>query len=119
MNDGVITTTYTNSEVLTVLIECKATSPVPGGQAIFDVMNAFDVVLLSSSNFDATGEKGVLETSLHTFECEIPLNIFRAGQYSIRASAFSPQLKWTSRTTESLVFQVIDDSSPIRKLGQK
>jgi lipopolysaccharide transport system ATP-binding protein len=119
MNNDRVTTTFTNSEVLTVHIECRATEPILDGQIIFNMMNASDAVIFSSSNFDATGEKAVLETGEHVFECDIPLNIFKAGQYSIRVNTVGQHLKWGTRSPETMVFQIIDDSSPIRKLGQK
>ncbi len=119
MNKGSVATTFMNSEALTLHVECEAKEAVPGGQIIFDVLTDADVCLFSSSNLDEVGERPVLEAGHYVYECDVPINILRPGQYRIRVSTATSQARWPVKYHQALIFEVIDDSSPIRKLGQK
>jgi lipopolysaccharide transport system ATP-binding protein len=118
LRGGEVTTTFRNSEKLLLRIECTASESIDGAQIAFELATSTDTCLLSSTSQDTTPTKPALSPGRHVFECELPLALLRAGRYRIRVSSSVPGLEILDVTQRVLEFDLVDDSSPILKLGQ-
>ncbi|MCE7979643.1 MAG: ABC transporter ATP-binding protein [Caldilinea sp. CFX5] len=118
LKNGVVSTSFNNSDTLVLHIECSVREPIDGAQLAYEVFAANHECLFCSSNQDITGIKEMLNSGQYVFECPIDLTMFREGQYSIKVSSSVPVVEGLDVLETRLVFQLYDDSSPILKLGQ-
>jgi len=119
LNHGKVTNSFATSETLTLQIKCRVSQRIREAQIAFDFATGSGEYLFSSTHQDFTGEKGELTPGDHVFECEIPLQMFRQGQYRIGIASSVPNVEMLDFIEQPLVFEIVDDSSPMFKLGQE
>ena len=111
-------TTFHNSEELILSIKCTLTIPIKGAQIAFELINEMDQCIFSSTSLDHSGASEIIPAGSYFFECPIDLKILRPGKYRILISSSVPGKEMLDVVEYALVFDLIDDSSPILKLGQ-
>jgi lipopolysaccharide transport system ATP-binding protein len=110
--------TFHNSQDLLLRIKCSLQEPIRGPQIAFELLDELDQCIFSSTSLDNTDTQELFNAGLYLFECPINLRILRSGKYRIRVSSSIPGKEILDILENELVFNVIDDSSPILKLGQ-
>jgi lipopolysaccharide transport system ATP-binding protein len=118
LKDGNVENTFYNSGSLCLQIECEITQTIKGGQIAFELLNGQDECIFSSTSQDQNGTKDSLLPGKYVFECQINLNILRSGRYHISIAASVPNVEMLDVLENYLAFDLLDDSSPILKLGQ-
>lgn len=118
LRDGEVATTFRNSEQLSLRVECTASEPIQGGQVALEILTPTDVCLLTTTSQDRTGTKPVLPRGQNVFECQLPLALLPAGRYRIQLSSSVPGFEILDIAQALLEFEVVDDSSPVLRLGQ-
>lgn len=118
VKDGMVTTTFRNSETLVLQVECSVKEPIVGAQIAFELMAPRGECLFSSTSCDSDPSRRELRPGDYLFECPIDLGLFREGTYRIEVSSSVPAVEMLDTARESLSFQVVDDSSPLLRLGQ-
>ena len=91
---------------------------IRGGQIAFDLFNELNECIFCSTSLDQSEPQTELAKGIYSFECPIKLNILRPGKYRIQISSSVPGKEILDIIDEPLVFDLIDDLSPILKLGQ-
>jgi len=118
LKNNVISDTFYSSENLTLQIECEVKESIKGAQIAFDLLNEADQYVFSSTNQDLTRRKDILAPGTYVFECKFALNLLRSGKYRINVSSSIPAIEMLDIADSSLVFNLLDDSSPMLMLGQ-
>ncbi|NLN70635.1 MAG: ABC transporter ATP-binding protein [Chloroflexi bacterium] len=113
-----VCTLFKNSESAVLFIQCNVIDPIEGMQISFELSDQADLVLYTSTNLDYEGKKEVLSPGDYSFRVPLNLQYFRSGRYTISIAANVPNERWLDVVEEKLVFDVLDDSSPIVKLNQ-
>lgn len=112
-------TLFRNSGVLDVHVVCSVHRPVRGAQLAFEFRNQHDECIFSTTNQDVSGAKDqMLPSGDYEWTCRVPLNIYRAGRYSLAVSSSVPGDRVLDVLPLPVFFDVQDDASPIHKLGQ-
>lgn len=117
--NGETSTSFTNSETLTLRIECHASQNIREAQIAFEFSTGAGECLFSSTSQDFSGEKEELKAGDYIFDCPIDLSMFRQGQYSISVASSVPNVEMLDLVAQPLIFEIFDDSSPILRLGQE
>jgi lipopolysaccharide transport system ATP-binding protein len=115
---GEASTIYYNSENLVVQITYAVSEKLIGAQLCVEVLTESQECLFSTTNLDGDYEKRELDPGHYVAECPIDLQMFRQGTYYIRVTSSVPCVEMLDTVDELLMFEVIDDSSPLLKLGQ-
>jgi hypothetical protein len=118
LKNNVLSDSFYSSENLTLQIECEVKEPIKGAQIAFDLLNEADQCVFSSTNQDLTRRKDILAPGTYIFECKFALNLLRSGEYRINVSSSIPAIEMLDIADSSLVFNLVDDSSPMLMLGQ-
>jgi lipopolysaccharide transport system ATP-binding protein len=118
LNNGMVSAAFRSSGNLTLQIECDVRVPVKGAQIAFELLNETDQCLFSSTNQDLDREKEVLSPGAYILECSFGLRILRSGKYRINISSSIPAVEVLDAVNSVLVFDVLDDTSPMLMLGQ-
>jgi lipopolysaccharide transport system ATP-binding protein len=113
-----ITDTFYNSEELLLRIKCTLREPIYGAQIAFELLNEMDQCIFSSTSLDQSGTKELLIAGNYIYECSIDLKILRPGKFRIQISSSIPVIEVLDILERTLVFDLVDDSSPLLKLGQ-
>ncbi len=112
-------TLFMNSTDLNVRIVCTVHSLVPGAQLAFEFRNQHDECIFSTTNRDLTADHSDLfPPGNYEWSCRVPLGMYRAGSYSIFASASVPGIRMLDACDASVCFDIQDVARPIYKLGQ-
>ena len=112
-------TLFRNSGVLEIHIVCSVHRPVRGAQLAFEFRNQNDECVFSTTNQDVSGTKDeLLPSGDYEWICRVPLNIYRAGHYSLAVSSSVPGDRMLDVLPLPVFFDIQDDASPIHKLGQ-
>jgi lipopolysaccharide transport system ATP-binding protein len=118
LKDGVVASTFYNSGNLSLQIECEIREPIKGAQIAFELLNELDECVFSSTSQDQDDTKDVLLPGKYVFECQVNLNILRSGRYQISVTSSIPNIEMLDVLENHLAFDLLDDSSPILRLGQ-
>jgi lipopolysaccharide transport system ATP-binding protein len=118
LRNGQISTTFYTSDTLVVQIEFILRQRLAGAQIAFEFLTMLDECLFSSTNQDVIGDKPVFEAGEYVLCCPIELSIFRPGQYQIKVSSSIPGVEMLDIVEHPVLFDLLDDSSPVLKLGQ-
>ncbi|MBK8020931.1 MAG: Wzt carbohydrate-binding domain-containing protein [Chloroflexi bacterium] len=118
-NTGIVSSSFTNSDILTLNIECRVYQRIREAQIAFDFSTSAGDYLFSSTHQDSLTDKGELLPGEYLFQCPIDLTMFRQGQYKIAVASSVPGVEMLDLVNEPLVFEIFDDSSPILRLGQE
>ena len=116
--NGRTASTFNRSSALELEIHCRASETIHGAQVAFELWTETQQCLFTSTQQDDTGEKPSIAAGSHVFRCNVPLKDFRAGRYFIRVSSTVPNREVLDSVEEPLCFEVLDDNSPLLKLGQ-
>lgn len=119
LNEGEASGNYFNSDTLTVEIACTVRQPIAQAQIAFEVITLMNECLFSTTSLDAGDEYANLEPGRYMFHCNVPLAFMRPGQYSVKVSSSVPTVEILDVVHDVVSFEVIDDSSPILRLGQQ
>ncbi|MBI1257804.1 MAG: ATP-binding cassette domain-containing protein [Chloroflexi bacterium] len=119
LKDLSLSNSFTNSETLTLRVECRVYQLIREAQIAFDFSVGAGECLFSSTSQDFSGEKGELAPGDYIFECPINLKMFRQGQYTITVASSVPNVEMLDLVPQPLIFEIFDDSSPILRLGQE
>jgi lipopolysaccharide transport system ATP-binding protein len=118
LKNGILSTIFSNLETLVLRIECRVKVPILGAQIAFEFLSEMDECIFSSSNQDLQPEKSLIDVGDYIFECPIDLKMIRHGNYHIKVDSSIPGIEMLDGIDEQLVFEIIDDGSPVLKLGQ-
>src|SRR5215211_177905 len=118
LKNGIVENTFYNSGYLCLQIECEITETIRGAQIAFELLNEQDECVFSSTSQDQNGTKDVLLPGKYVFECQVNLNILRSGRYQISVTSSIPNIEMLDALENHLAFDLLDDSSPILRLGQ-
>jgi len=112
-------TLFRSSSTMEIRIGCSVHRPVRGAQLAFEFRNQHDECIFSTSNQDVTGAKDeMLPMGNYEWCCRIPLEIYRAGRYSLAVTSSVPGIRMLDIFVPNVSFDIQDDASPIHKLGQ-
>jgi lipopolysaccharide transport system ATP-binding protein len=109
---------FVNSDILHILLEIEVYKPLRGAQIAFDLYNDEGVCLLSSSNLDDVHERALILPGNYQLSCDIPLNMYRSGKYSVKFSSSIPNIEILDIVNTPLVFELHDICSPAFRLRQ-
>lgn len=116
--DSELSTTFLTSDTLSLKIESEASENIKGAQVAFELLTALDEVVFSSSHLDSLNEIPTMEKGRNAFVCRLDLGFLRAGRYRIAVSSSIPGLEALDVPDRTVGFDLIDNTSPIIRLGQ-
>ena len=116
--DGKPSTFFRNSEMLVVQIEFEVFQDISNAQVALELITLADECVFSTTSQDVENQLSALTSGKYLFECPIDLRILREGQYSILVTSSIPGVEMLDSVKQELVFDLVDDVSPILKLGQ-
>jgi len=111
-------TAFRASEPAALRIEVEATEALRGAQIAFELRTDIDECIFSSTSQDHPGVADHVPAGPSVYECPLDLSFLRSGHYRIRLSASIPQLEVLDEVENDVVFTVVDDATPIARLGQ-
>ncbi len=115
---GEKTSTFTTNNCLTLNILVAVAEDINAAQLAFELISSDDLCLFSTSSQDYSGVKEILLKGKYSFTCDIDLKWFRQGRYKIKISSSIPSVEILDAPTDLIIFDIVDVSSPIIKLGQ-
>jgi lipopolysaccharide transport system ATP-binding protein len=118
LRNNEVSTSFYNSEILTLQIECTISERIVGAQVAFELLTDLGECIFSSTNQDYSQVKGDLSPGRYIFQCPIDLSMLRPKRYLISLSSSIPNVEILDAADLPLSFELFDDSSPILKLGQ-
>jgi len=109
---------FANSETAILRIACRIYQEIKNAQIAFEFSTSAGECIFSSTQMDYLDEDFMFSAGNYVFECPIELSFFRQGQYNIVVSSSVPNIEILDVVERPLIFEILDDLSPLLRLGQ-